>query len=135
MNEGGNGVDFQALGAPAEGAVGRRVAAADDVDPEGLFGGRLEEVDLDVETVLLGELLHARQIGFDRLGDGGDLNAGVGAEDGDGFFALFGRNRQDGVEDERREHGAVLAAAVADEPGARVVHIQFPERVLNDPVG
>jgi hypothetical protein len=34
----GDGINLQALGAPAEGAVWRRIAAADDIHPEGLLG-------------------------------------------------------------------------------------------------
>ena len=100
VHEDGDGIDLQALRAPAEGAVGRRVAATDDVHPERLLGRRLEQVDLDVEVVLLGELVHPRQRAFDHFGDGRDFHARVGAEDRDRFFPLCGGDGQDGVKDQ-----------------------------------
>ena len=94
-------------------------------------GGRLEEVDFDVERVLLGQLVHAREGGFDGFDDGRDLDAGVGAEDGDGFLALVGRDGQDCVKHERREHRGILAATVADEPRARVVEVELAQRIFD----
>ena len=66
--------------------------------------------------------------------NGRDLHTGVGAEDGDFFFALVRWDGEDGVEHERRDHGAVLTATVADEPRAWVVKVQLPERIFNNPV-
>ena len=100
VHEDSDGVDLQALGTPAEGAVGRRVAPADDVHPERLLGRRLEQIDLDVEVVLLGEFLHPRQGAFDHFGNGRDFHACVGAEDRYRFFPLRGRDGQDGVKDQ-----------------------------------
>ncbi|HMD84789.1 MAG TPA: hypothetical protein VKO18_08825 [Terriglobia bacterium] len=44
-------IDFHPLRAPAEGAVGRRVAPANNVDPKGFFDERLEQVGVNVEQV------------------------------------------------------------------------------------
>ena len=48
-----DGINLHPLRAPAERTVGRRVAAPDDVDPEGLFRGRFQEINVEVEIVLL----------------------------------------------------------------------------------
>src|SRR5205814_10206675 len=67
---------FHPLGAPPEDAVRGRVAASDDIDPKSLLGGRFEQIGFDVEGILLGKLLHARQRAFDSLDDGRNLDAG-----------------------------------------------------------
>src|SRR5208282_640383 len=59
------------LGAPAEDAVGWRVAASDDVDPKGFFDDGLEQIGVEVEAVLLGALPHPVQCAFDHAHNGG----------------------------------------------------------------
>ena len=86
IHENGDGIDFEALRTPAEGAVGWRIAPTDYVHPERLLGRWLEQVDLNIETVLLGTLLHPCQRTFDHLSDGWDFHPRVGAENGDRFF-------------------------------------------------
>ena len=47
------------------------------------------------------------------------------------LLALIFGNAGDDLDDERGEHSAVLAAAEADQPGARVFQIQVAEGVFN----
>ena len=127
----GHGVNLEALSAPAEGAIRRRVAATDDVDPEGLLGRRFQQIDLKVQVVLLGKLLHPGERAFHHFHNGRYFDAGVGAEDCDGLFPLVVRDAGDDFNDEGRQHGAVFAAAEADEPGAGVVQVELAERTLD----
>jgi len=50
---------------------------------------------------------------------------------GDGLLGLLWRGGQNGVEDQRADDGAILAAAEAGEPGARVVKVKLPERFFD----
>ena len=63
----------------------------------------------NVQLVLLEEAADAVKGALDGHGNRRYLDTGVGAKDRDGFVALFRRDRQDGVEHERGDHGAVLA--------------------------
>ena len=100
LDKGGDGINFKALRAPAEDAIRRRIAASDNVDPKGLFWRRFEQLRFDVQLVLFGESPHAIEGALDALGNGRYLDSCVGAENCNGFFALFGRSGQDGVEHE-----------------------------------
>ena len=131
IHKGGDGVNLHALSAPPEGGIGRRVAATDEVGPDGLLGRGPQQVDFDVETALLREALYARQGAFDHFDNGGDLNPGVGAEDGDRLLALVLGDAGNDLDDERGEHGTVLAAAEADQPGEGILQIQVAEGVFN----
>ena len=131
LDENGDGIDLEALSAPAEDAVGRRVAASDDVDPEGLFGGRFEEVDFDVQTVLLGELVDAGQCAFNGFGDGWYLDAGIRAEEGDRLLAVLGWNASDSLHDQRGNHRTVLAATKAYQPRACVLLVKLAQGALD----
>jgi hypothetical protein len=57
----------------------------------------------------------------------------IGAEDDEGFLqiALFGRDGKDSIEDEGGGHGAVFAAAVADEPGTLVIEVELAEGIFD----
>lgn len=70
-------------------------------------------------------------VASDLLEDGSDFDPGIAAEDGDRLFALVIRDAGDDLNEERGEHGAVLAAAGADQPGPRVFQIQEAEGVFN----
>ena len=76
LHQGIDRINFHPLRAPAEGAVGGRVAPANDVDPKGFFDEWLEQVGVDIEVVLLGALPHAVQRAFDHFGDGGNRKYG-----------------------------------------------------------
>ncbi|MGA3168762.1 MAG: hypothetical protein ABSF14_21890 [Terriglobia bacterium] len=92
LHQGIDRINFHPLRAPAEGAVGGRVAPANDVDPKGFFDEWLEQVGVDIEVVLLGTLAHAVQSAFDHFGNGGNLHARVRAKDRNGLLSLFGGN-------------------------------------------
>jgi hypothetical protein len=59
LYQGVHRIYLQPLRAPAEGAVGGRVAPSNDVDPKGFFHERLQQVGVDIQVVLLGTLPHA----------------------------------------------------------------------------
>src|SRR5947208_2304203 len=72
-------IDLHALRTPAESAVGRRVAAPDDVDPKRFFDDWFEQTGVDVEVVLLGAFPHPVERAFNHIYNGGNLDAGVRA--------------------------------------------------------
>ncbi len=74
---------------------------------------------------------HAVQCAFDAIGNGGNFHPRIGAKDSDGFGALFRRDGHYGVEHERGDERTVLAAAETDEPGTRVVHVEFLQRITD----
>jgi len=131
LHKGGDGIDLEALGTPAENAIRRRVATADDVDPERLLRRRLEQLRLDVQSLLLRESAHAVEHVFHALRNRRDFHAGVGAQDAYRLRALLRRNGQHGFKDERGDQHAVLAAAEADEPGPGVFEVKLPKAVAD----
>ena len=53
VHKNGDRIDFKALRAPAEGAIGWRVATTNNIHPKRLLRWWPEKADLDVEVVLL----------------------------------------------------------------------------------
>jgi hypothetical protein len=94
-----------------------------------LLGRRTQQLNLDVEVIVPRKLLHPTQRGFNYLNDCRDFYARVGAKNRNFFLSLFEWNGEHGVENERRDHGAVLAAAEADEPRARVVKVKLAQGI------
>ncbi len=126
-----DGIDLHPLRTPAESAIGRRIAATDDVYPERLLWRRLEQVDFNVEPILLGKFLHPRQRAFDHFDDCGDFYASIRAEDYNRLLPLVFRSGQNRVEHERRQHCTVLPAAETNQPGAGILQVQLAESVPN----
>jgi hypothetical protein len=126
--QGVNRVNLHPLRAPAEDAVGGRVTPSNDIDPKGFFHERLQQVGVNVQAVLLGALAHAVQRAFNLFGNGGDLHARVRAKDRNGLLALLGGDGQYGVENQRRQHGAVFATAKTHQPGTVVFQVKLLER-------
>ncbi len=88
-DEGVGGLDLESLGAPAELRPRRRVAAADEVHPEGVGHCRREPVRRERQSLLLGGRRHdVERVGHPR-GDDRVLDEGVGADHVDRLGALL----------------------------------------------
>lgn len=73
-------------------------------------------MDFDVEVFLGGAFPHLGQRCLDHFHDGRDLDAGVGADDGNFLLSLLCRDGLDGIENERGDQGAIFAATKSDQP-------------------
>lgn len=68
---------------------------------------------------------------LDHTNDGGNLHAGVRAEDGDALRALLTRDVFQHFEHQSGDHGGVLAPIEAHEPGAVVGEVEVAEGVFD----
>lgn len=117
-------IDLQPLSAPPKCAVWWRIAPANDVDPEGLLGRRLQQIYFYLELLLLRELVNPRKRPFDRFCNRGDLHAGVSTQDYNRFLPLILGDLSHDLDYQGGEHRAVFTAAEAEKPRSLILGVE-----------
>ena len=119
-DESGGGPDFHPVGAPAEGAIGRGIALAEEVDPEALLREGLGADDADGDVEAFEALFEAFEESIHEVLEDRGLDLGVVADDVDASATVLRGDVADGLQDEVEQEGGVLATGEANDPGAGV---------------
>jgi hypothetical protein len=129
--------NFQTFGTPSELWSRRGVAAADQVDPEGVFELRREAVRLDGQLLFGGRGPHRVQRPVRPCGDDGILHQRVRADDVHRLGALLHGQAGQRHPDQHEDQGAVLASGIANTPRDVISTVELAdlvEQLLDDVV-
>ena len=127
QDEAVGGPDLEPLGAPAEVVVGGRIAAPDQVDPEGVVQGRRQLAGDEGHVLFAGNPVDALQRVVDIVDDHGRLHQRVGGDDVHRLGAFLWRQPRQRLPDQLQRGRGVLAAAVADDPRVGLLAIELAD--------
>lgn len=117
--------DLHAVGAPAEGAGGRDVAAADDVDPKCLVDAGLGDGGRHGQVLVLDGLANDLHASLQMVDDQRRFHQCVVADDVYLPMAACWGQGQDGLKNQLQQERGVLSAGVGDDPRVTVFPLVF----------